>query len=415
MASIQRDPSGNFHISFRFGGKRFKRSLKTKHERKAESAATHVEENIRLVEAGRLLIPGEADIPTFLMSDGQLCEKPIVETNITLGKLFAEYEASLPIGSLEPMTLEIAAIHMRHVSRVLGSSKLLRTITKKDLQHYVTTRSKEPGHRGNLSATTIRKELGTFSAIWNWAVGQGYAKGVFPRRGLIYPKQADKPPFQTWSQIERQIEDQDLPEGEESALWECLYLNNSETDELLEFLKTESRYPFLHPMATIAAHTGARRSELCRIKTTDIDLNDGRLTIRELKRVKSKKTMRSIPMSKRLHETISEWLATKTKSPYLFPEDHRIEKHRRDREEEGYVTPYEAGYHLKQVLRESDWSNVKGWHVFRHSFISQCASNGIDQRFIDAWVGHQTDEQRLRYRHLFPDSQRAAIDSMFSS
>ena len=32
MASLQQFPSGNFHITFQFGGKRFKRALKTKDE-----------------------------------------------------------------------------------------------------------------------------------------------------------------------------------------------------------------------------------------------------------------------------------------------------------------------------------------------------------------------------------------------
>ena len=56
---------------------------------------------------------------------------------------------------------------------------------------------------------------------------------------------------------------------------------------------------------------------------------------------------------------------------------------------------------------------IRGWHVFRHSFISNCAAKGIDQRMIDRWSGHQTDEMRKRYTHLFPDSQRQAIQLVF--
>jgi hypothetical protein len=42
-----------------------------------------------------------------------------------------------------------------------------------------------------------------------------------------------------------------------------------------------------------------------------------------------------------------------------------------------------------------------------------CASQGTDQRLIDEWVGHQTEEQRKRYRHLLPSTQRAAIQLVF--
>jgi hypothetical protein len=37
----------------------------------------------------------------------------------------------------------------------------------------------------------------------------------------------------------------------------------------------------------------------------------------------------------------------------------------------------------------------------------------VDQRIIDDMVGHQTDEQRRRYRHLYPDVKQDAIRSVF--
>ena len=56
MAWLQTDPSGNYHISFRFGGQKFKRSLKTKSERDANGRLLRLEENIRLVVARRWTI-----------------------------------------------------------------------------------------------------------------------------------------------------------------------------------------------------------------------------------------------------------------------------------------------------------------------------------------------------------------------
>ena len=58
-------------------------------------------------------------------------------------------------------------------------------------------------------------------------------------------------------------------------------------------------------------------------------------------------------------------------------------------------------------------TEIRGFHTFRHSFASNLAAKGIDQRVIDEWMGHQTEEMRKRYRHLFPDQQRKAIDSVF--
>lgn len=87
----------------------------------------------------------------------------------------------------------------------------------------------------------------------------------------------------------------------------------------------------------------------------------------------------------------------------------------RDRERPGILplTEDEARQHLKRTLAGSEWEVVRGYHVLRHSFISACASRGIDQRLIDEWVGHQTGEQRRRYRHLYPGVQAEAIRSVF--
>ena len=415
MASIQQDPSGNFHIAFRFGGKRYKRSLKTAIERKALATANHVEENIRLIEAGRMDLPDDVDVPTYLMSDGKLAKKPKVKATLQLKDLLSQYLDATPEGSQEPTTLKTTRIHMRHFGRVLGDATNLRSIGTADLQRYVTCRSREAGQRGkNVSAATIRKELSTFGSLWNWAENHGFVSGAFPRKGVVFPKHDEKPPFQTWQQIQRQIERDGLTDEQAAPLWDCLYLNAKEVGRLLKFVKLHSNYSFLYPMCVLAAYTGARRSELCRVRTSDVDLQAGTITIRERKRSRAKRTTRTIPLAASVRTVLKEWTANKYSSPFLFPEDHRCIRIRKDQHEEGTVTPDEASHHLASTLARGRWLVIRGWHVFRHSFISNCASKGVDQRFIDPWVGHQTDEQRRRYRHLFPDSQAKVINSVFS-
>src|ERR1019366_10311941 len=89
--------------------------------------------------------------------------------------------------------------------------------------------------------------------------------------------------------------------------------------------------------------------------------------------------------------------------------------HLRKRElpEVGALTRNEVHDHFQRVLTESKWAKLRGLHTLRHSFISACASKGVDQRIIDEWTGHSTEEQRKRYRHLFPDVQRNAMQSVF--
>ena len=69
----------------------------------------------------------------------------------------------------------------------------------------------------------------------------------------------------------------------------------------------------------------------------------------------------------------------------------------------------EATHHLEQTLRGSRWENIRGWHIFRHSFISNCAAKGIDQRTIDRWLGHQTEEMRPPVHALVPQCAKATL------
>lgn len=155
-------------------------------------------------------------------------------------------------------------------------------------------------------------------------------------------------------------------------------------------------------MFVFAAHTGARRSEIVRVLPSDVDLEHGVVTIREKKRDKRKLTTRRVPLTPLLKEVLADWMKTRAKGGALFCKgDGKA------------ITPREAHNYFQRALRRSRWNVLKGWHVFRHSFISALASNGVDQRLIDDMVGHQTEEQRRRYRHLYPDVKQDAIRSVF--
>ncbi|NLF73053.1 MAG: hypothetical protein GX575_28790 [Candidatus Anammoximicrobium sp.] len=72
MASLLEDPSGNWHVHFRFGGKRFKRSLQTKNAKEAQGLLGCIEDNMQLVRRGVKTLPPSGDVFLFLVSDGKL-------------------------------------------------------------------------------------------------------------------------------------------------------------------------------------------------------------------------------------------------------------------------------------------------------------------------------------------------------
>jgi integrase len=191
----------------------------------------------------------------------------------------------------------------------------------------------------------------------------------------------------------------------------------SEIEQLLKDVKRYAAYPFILPMFTFAAYTGARRSELLRSQLSDIDFKDKVVTIREKKRVRGKLTTRRVPLSPPLATVLRGWLKIHPGGPHTFcHETAVIERSRKSHQRDDgpiALTGDEAAHHFRQTVDDSKWEVIKGWHCLRHSFISNCASKGIDQRMIDEWVGHSTESMRRRYRHLFPSSQQDAMKQLF--
>lgn len=413
MASLEKR-GDRFRIVFRFAGQRFSRSLKTGTEKEANACVARLEDNLRRAELGLLTVPGDADVVSFLLSDGRSNGKPTVPALRTLQQVAEGYRDALAVGAVERSTLECVDIHIGHLVRLLGGSTPLRDLEAPHLQEYVARRSQERGRHGrNISPTTVKKELSTLGAIWTWGRQMRFVEKPFPRRGLKFPKTVDKAGFLTFEEIERQIARKKPTQTEETGFWDCLFLTLSEIAELLAHVARVARHPFIYPMFVFAAHTGARRSEMLRSQIEDFDLEAGTVVIREKKRARGKLTTRRVPLSPMLCRVVGQWLSQHPGGNYTFCHHLSVPRSSTKRIDFVPLTRSESSDHFKRTLAASKWEKLRGWHVLRHSFASNCAAKGIDQRIIDEWMGHQTEEMRRRYRHLFPDQQREAIQSVF--
>lgn len=223
-----------------------------------------------------------------------------------------------------------------------------------------------------------------------------------PTRGLIYPKKRPKPPFQTREQIEPQILRQQLAPDRQAELWRSLFLTLREVEDVLAHVRSGPGPAYLYPMFVFAAHTGARRSEIRRSLSSDFDFCEKVVLVRERKKDHAKEeTYRTVPMSAQLEQTMQDWFSTQT-GQYTI--STRLGKP---------LTDHRATEVFHAGLAGSKWSEISGFHIFRHSFISNCAAKGVDQRLIDHWVGHTTEDMRKRYSHLVPRASQAAILSVF--
>jgi integrase len=230
---------------------------------------------------------------------------------------------------------------------------------------------------------------------------------------LRFPKGEEKEPFRTFTEIETAIAAENPDDDRRESLWEALYLTRAEIEEFLDYVRTHGSQPWVYPMVVFAAYTGARRSEMMRALTTDLDLTGGVVTIRERKRVRGKRSNRLAPITPKFATVLREWLAAKPVSPYLFCQAQHVAFSGTKREGPTPITMGEAYHHFNQSVDGSKWEVLRGYHVLRHSFISALASQGVDQRVIDEVVGHQSEEQRKRYRHLYPGVMREAIRGVF--
>ena len=413
MASLEKR-NGWYRLIFRLDGEKFSKSLNTESKRAAEACLVKVKDSLHRYELGMLTIPKGAD-PLPVLLNGQP-KKPTAKSSpkrrksVTIKKAWQVFQDTLPENSLEKNTLSGMATHVDHLARLIGRRVKISKITKPTLQQYIDDRSKEPGRYGNsVSVQTIKKELRTFSTIWGRMRDRKLVGHAFPNRKLRYPKFQEKPPFQTWQQIESRIKRGNLTRHQIKELWDALFLSVSKIEEVLSHIKTTARRTVMYPMFCFAAYTGARRSEILRSELEDLDFDSSTITIREKKRMRGKLSTRRVPMQPKLRAVLKDWLEIHPGSTYTFATI------RWRAVEATAVTHDQASDIFEKAFAKSKWENkIKGYHVFRHSFCSNAAAAGIDQRVIRQWVGHQTEEMMRRYLHLFPNNELKDIQKVFS-
>jgi integrase len=429
MAWLQ-SRNGSWRVLFRFQGQQHTYWLGEVTESEANTTKAKTDYWLMRLEQGLAHLSGGCSVVDFVQHDGNpptFLATP--NKDLTLVKLCTLYAASQK-QKLEQTTLDGIELHFKHLKRILGPDKLVLPLTHADLQGYVDKRSgewidpnvwrrkrrekcagkpprknrrpappeSEDKPRRHPSSATIKKEIVSLRTAWNWARQQLNVAEPFPGNSLDFAKIEEAMPFMSWQEAEARIAAGDDPDW----VWDCVYLMFPEITGVLECVKTRPVSSWVYPMFVFAAHTGARRSEMVRVLPSDVDLKTGVVTIREKKRDKQKYTTRRVPLTPLLKDVLSKWMLRREKGRTVFCKDNGNE-----------ITPKEASTYFRRALRTSKWNILRGFHVFRHSYISALASKGIDQRIIDDLVGHCTEQQRRRYRHLYPDVKRAAVHSVF--
>jgi integrase len=153
-----------------------------------------------------------------------------------------------------------------------------------------------------------------------------------------------------------------------------------------------------------------RRGELLRLTWADIEFEQGSLIARSKKQSRQAvETKRRIDLHPELKLILLAWQRKRPHGQFVICDDNSMDP----------LTPSLANKRFWQPLRCTKWclSSRRNrfkltFHVYRHSFASNLAAAGVDQRIIDEFMGHQTEDMRKRYRHLLPKNRRSAIESI---
>ncbi|MDR1907766.1 MAG: tyrosine-type recombinase/integrase [Holosporales bacterium] len=164
---------------------------------------------------------------------------------------------------------------------------------------------------------------------------------------------------------------------------------------LLPDLKASTFVDYLKPMVIVALNSGIRRGSLFRLEWSDIDFQEGTLTVQPSSEKNSK--LIHIPMNQTLMTTLAAWKEQTGGERLVFPSP-------KTGEVMNNCKRAWAG-----VLKNAEIKNFR-WHDMRHDFASQLVIKGVDLNTVRDLLGHADMTMTLRYAHLAPKVKRAAVN-----
>lgn len=148
-------------------------------------------------------------------------------------------------------------------------------------------------------------------------------------------------------------------------------LTQSEVEKLLSNCDTM----FEKLLIEVGIATGCRRSDLCAIKKSNVNLDN--MTISYIEKKKGDR-IKTINFGNKLRTDLKQYIATlPNKCEWLFPSEHGIEKHISDR------TVWNV---LNRVCERAGISQRPA-HALRSTFVKQAISNGWSMTQIANHIG----------------------------
>ena len=306
------------------------------------------------------------------------------ECRMTLGEWMDKWLDEYMIFSLRENTVHGYRNMIEHqIKRFIGD-KPLTSLTTADIQKFYSKIKKQgrakphPIHGTELSDSMVRSVHLLLHEALDVAVRERLIVRN-PTKGTTIPKK---------NYAEKQV------------------LNDEQLDKFMEIIKQE---PYWHDFFYVEIMTGLRRGEICGIKWSDINFDEGTLSIKRsvgrmqgvgvvVGETKTGAGVRKIIMppsvkallEKKRTEAINEWVFPH----YTNPSEP--------------LHPDSAYNKLKTLLKNADLPLIR-FHDLRHTFATHAMKGGVDAKTLSGLLGHTDASFTLdTYTHVTSDMQRNA-------
>ena len=258
--------------------------------------------------------------------------------------------------SHRPRSLRTASTHLNLIKADLGHL-VAADLTPSEVDRWVS------GHH-DWSAATMNRYKATFGRALQLAVVSGNLQRNAAR--LVTARREDNTRVR-W-----------LKDDEEKRM----------VDTILENCPTQL------PAFTVALHTGMRQSEQFSLEWREVDFERRKIFLDKTKNGSD----REVPMSKTCFQLLTDLHANK-QNDWVFQATRYKQRLKNPRQ------------WFETVLRDAKVTNFH-WHDLRHTFCSRLVMKGVDIRTVMELAGHKSISVTMRYAHLSPEHNQAAIEKL---
>lgn len=279
-----------------------------------------------------------------------------------------------------PKSYDVEERNLKNHLKSAFGSLLLIDITAADIADYQRARLKE-----GASPKTINLEIGTLRAIL--------------KRNRF------------WQNIQPDVKMMTVHETVGKAL------TTDEEEKLLEACRTR-RSRCLLPIVTLALHTGMRRGEIQSLRWEQLDFLNRSLTVGASKTEVGRG--RVIPLNDRAVGTLQVWATNfvrRQPEHFVFPSEHYGFAGNDRRPHAKTIDPAKATRELKTgwASAKAAAGVQSRFHDLRHTACTRMLERGTPLSVVAAimgWSAGTTAKMAKRYAHFGSDVQRAAVETL---